>query len=87
MENSSKAQADLSDSPFVKALSDKVETIKGDEILGGVFMTFEEKMEQYGRHLAKETVLETARKLKQEGIPIETIAKCTDLSPEEIEQL
>ena len=50
-------------------------------------MTFEEKMEQYGRHLAKETVLETARKLKQEGIPIETIAKCTDLSPEEIEQL
>ena len=50
-------------------------------------MTFEEKMEQYGRHLAKETVLETARKLKQEGIPIETIAKCTDLSPEEIDRL
>lgn len=91
MENSTKAQADLSDSPFIKALSDKVEAIKGDETLGGVFMTFEEKMEQYGRHLAeeaaKETALKTARKLKLEGIPVETIVKCTDLSLEEIDRL
>lgn len=91
MENSTKAQADLSESPFIKALSDKVEAIKGDEALGGVFMTFEEKMEQYGRHLAeeavKETILETARKLKLEGIPVETIVKCTDLSLEEIDRL
>lgn len=91
VENSTPAQANHSESLFVKALSDKVEKIKGDETIGGVFMTFEEKMEQYGKYLAakaaKETSIETARKMKEESIPAETIAKCTGLSLEEIEKL
>ena len=36
---------------------------------------------------SREKALETAKKLKQKGIPVETIAECVGLSIEEIERL
>ena len=76
---------------YVKKLSVKVEDIKRDEELGGIFMTLEEKMDEVREEGHLKGIGEEARRIasemKKDGIDVQQIAKITKLSKEEIESL
>ena len=77
IEHSSQTIADASDNNFIKALSEKIETIKQDGETGGAFMTFEEKMQEY----AEEYVEAHAEEIKArvtERITEEVTEKVTE---------
>ena len=66
VEESTIAQAEETDSDFVKALSERVEDVKRSEEIGGDYMTFEEKMIELAEIRAEEMVEERAEKLAEE---------------------
>ena len=76
---------------YVKRLSAKIEQIKIDEELGGVFMTLEEKMDEIREEGIekgiKEKSLEVARAMRDKGYDISDIIELTKLTKEEIESL
>ena len=91
VEDSSPQNAERLDDDFVRNVSRRVESIKADEEMGGVFMTFEEKLDEAAKEAAKEATRETiedqARKMKQKGYPLEDIMEISGLCREEIEGL
>lgn len=84
---------------YVAQLSAKIEDIKKDEELGGVFMTLEEKMNELakekmaeGKEIGikegiKENSLSVARLMKEKNYDINDIIEITHLTKEEIESL
>lgn len=80
---------------YVAQLSAKIEKIKSDEALGGIFMTLEEKMnDKYREGLEegvkegiKEGIKEVAKSMKSKGYDFDTIATITKLSVSEIENI
>ena len=80
---------------YVKKLSAKIEQIKIDEELGGIFMTLEEKMDEIREESInegikegiKEAYLYAAKTMKSKGYNINDIIEITKLTKEEIEKL
>ena len=80
---------------YVAQLSAKIEDIKKDEELGGVFMTLEEKMNELakekmaeGKEIGiKENSLSVAKLMKEKNYDINDIIEITHLTKEEIESL
>lgn len=84
---------------YVAKLSAKIEDIKKDEELGGVFMTLEEKMNELAKEKMaegieigikegiKENSLSVARLMKEKNYDINDIIEITHLTKEEIESL
>lgn len=91
LEKSTEQNAELSKDIYVQQLSQKIEAIKRDEALGGVFMTIEEKMnetlEQGIEQGIEKGIEQIAKKMKDEGYPLDQIAKITELPLEKIEKL
>lgn len=87
LEKSTVQNAELSKDTYVQQLSQKIESIKRDEALGGAFMTIEEKMNETLEQGIEQGIEQIAKKMKDEGYPLEQIAKITELSLEKIENL
>lgn len=99
VENSTPENAEALGDDFVSRVSKRVSAVKNDEERQAEFMTFEElierecrKTERLVREQARKDIeaekdLEYAKKMRAEGLPIETIARMTGLSPAEIEKL
>ena len=64
VEDSSPQNAERLDDGFVRDVSRRIESIKADEEMGGVFMTFEEKLDEIAKEAAKETIKDQARQMK-----------------------
>lgn len=87
LEKSTEQNAELSKDIYVQQLSQKIEAIKRDEALGGVFMTIEEKMNETLEQGIEQGIEQIAKKMKDEGYPLDQIAKITELPLEKIEKL
>lgn len=99
VEESTTAQAEETDSDFVKALSERVEDVKRSEEIGGDYMTFEEKMIELAEIRAEEMVEERlkenssnivrqiASNMKAAGLETEQIVQICGLSLDEVELL
>ena len=103
VEKSTVQNAATINDPYVAKLSAKIEDIKKDEELGGIYMTLEEKMNELARDKMEEgkklglqegikegslnRSIEIAKAMKSKGYDIEDIIEITQLSKEEIEQL
>ena len=80
---------------YVTELSERIEDIKKDEALGGVFMTFEEKLDEVREASREEGIkegikknsLDVAKGMKDKGYDINDIVELTKLTREEIESL
>ncbi len=97
LENSTPDEAKRAQTPFIHALSEQIEKVKADEEIGGSFMTFEQYLKdiqwEYEDKMAEMEAkyenekLETARKLKKQGITIKIISEATGLDMETVEKL
>ena len=103
VETSTEQNAENIKDIYVKELSARIEKIKTDEELGGVFMTLEEKMDErfedgkeegikkgiYEGHQSgvRDEGKRIALEMKKEGLTIEQIVKITKLTKEEVESL
>lgn len=95
VEKSTVQNAEIVKDLYVAQLSAKIEDIKRDEELGGVFMTLEEKMNELAREKMeegktlgiKENTLYVAKAMKEKNYDIEDIIEITNLTKEEIESL
>lgn len=82
-------------SPLSDRLARMVERAKTNAQWRHQFMTWEQEIRIRAREAAEEaaaeareeTAVETARKMMEESIPLETIARCTGLPLERVEQL
>ena len=80
---------------FSKTLSEKVLKAKIPEDTWRSFMTLEQEIKLAAKHAAEKaakesaekTAKESAKKLKESGVSVEIISKCTGLSLEEVEAL
>ena len=103
VEKSTVQKATEIEDSYVKRLSAKIEQIKIDEELGGVFMTLEEKMDEIREEAREEGIeegiekgiekgikeksLEVAKAMRYKGYDISDIIEITKLTKEEIESL
>ena len=95
VEKSTVENAAIIKDSYVTELSERIEDIKKDEALGGVFMTFEERMDEVREASREEGIkegikknsLDVAKGMKDKGYDIEDIIELTKLTREEIESL
>ncbi|MDO5415441.1 MAG: Rpn family recombination-promoting nuclease/putative transposase [Bacillota bacterium] len=90
-EKTTEAMVAVSNSDKLKRINSKIEDIRRNEEVGVKFMqAWEEKIldkqEAHEEGFA-EGIAKTASKMKEDNMPVETIAKYTGLSVEEIEKL
>ena len=75
----------------IRKLQDKIDEIKSNEEIGERYMNLWEEIELERQEAyeegQKEKSFDTALKMKEDNMPVETIAKYTGLSKEEIEKL
>lgn len=65
VEHSTMQQAELLNDDYLRELATRIETIKSDEEIGGVFMTFEERLQEQLQELADEKDREYEKLLQE----------------------